>query len=150
MNIFSFLNEKYKKWKEKRFLKMHGVSSWKDYNYYYDKDRDNTQTLIKKIYHGYKVIIVIPNPKFISDIIGVVPDSQKLWTWANQNCESKFRIDVVPIYETKYGELVYGGNVGSEEIIVAFKNKEDAINFIMTYDGTEIIERNKKTILIYN
>ena len=37
-----------------------------------------------------------------------------------------------------------------DEIIVCFKDSDDATNFLMTYNGPELSQHNKQTIIINN
>jgi hypothetical protein len=150
MNLFSLISQKYNEWKENRFLKKHGVSTREEYEYRYDKDCNNRATILSEIYNGYNIIIAIPNPTLIDDICGLTVDSRLIKSWTKENCINKVRVDVFPVYVDDNGNLIYGGNLGMDEIIVCFKDSDDATNFLMTYNGPELSQHNKQTIIINN
>lgn len=139
MSFLKNIIEKYNSWKEQRFFKKHGVNNWEHYNLKYDKDFKNTAYKIKEMFHGYNTVIIIPYPVMVSDFFGTTIYTSDVNNWCKQNCIGKYRIQLLSLCkDVTTGELFYGSPQGLEEMLIAFKEKDDAASFIMLYDGREL------------
>lgn len=161
--IIEILHNYYTSWKDRKFLKKHNVNTWDEYNYYYDPDWNIKSDKLTDIFHGYSVILILPKQNWTdSGIFGLMIDVTNLQLWCSANCEGKFRILPMSTYKSADGNFYR--NIFSqfasltvkfnpladeaEKAIVAFKNENDATNFILLYDGIEM-QSNKKTEIIY-
>lgn len=145
MKFINMLLQKYNAWKEQRFFKKHGVDSWEQYNLKYDKDFKKSAYLIKEMFHGYNTFIIIPNPKMVADFFGTTIYASDVTDWCKKNCVGKYRVQLMSICKNLVtNEFYYGSDISSEEMIVAFKEKDDAVSFIMLYDGPEL--KSTKTL----
>lgn len=154
ITIFDKLISIYKNRKEKRFLKKHNVNSWFEYNYLYDPDWNRNATALTDIFHGYSVIMILPNIEWFDGFFGPMIETKNIIKWCEENCSDKYRVEILAIYmKDNDGSVVratpYDGNniTSDEELIVVFKSKNDATDFIMLYDGIELQSSNKTRII---
>jgi len=88
------LINKYRLWKEKRFLKKHGCETREQYNYKYDPDINKLATRIKDFYYGYPYIYCFEMHAHIIYEWDIVYDGVYVATnWCKENLTDKFRFD---------------------------------------------------------
>jgi hypothetical protein len=93
--------------------------------------------IVERHYHGYETVIIMSNYENVGDIFGTYPKVTNIQKWCKENANYKYRIDLSPIFYAN-GKLCFIDNWGVEEIILAFKNNEDFLLFMLTYDGIEL------------
>lgn len=133
--MFEYIKKRYKEWKDNRFLKKHGVRSWKEYHRVYDKRINRGTSYLSRYYHGYPATVIITMDKlrdspwrhhpFTSDAYG-------LTLWCHENCEHDWR------HDWHRGSFMnddfYIMELGNEDIVVfAFHDEQDAFKFKMRW-----------------
>lgn len=141
--MFTKIVELYKEWKQKRFFKKHGVENWEEYNIKYDPDFDYGGYAISEMFHGYPNVMLIPNPTLVADMFGPCIYSAPIIDWCKENCKGKYRVQIVSVIVDEHGKFIYSGKYGEDELFVSFKNEDDAMLFLLTYDGPEINVKGK-------
>jgi hypothetical protein len=149
INLFKKIIKKYTLVKQKNCLKKHRISTLKKYHINYDPDFDISADNIKKMFHGYKTVILIPNPTVIADYSTCTIYYSPIKDWCEENCKDKFRMQLMPIVINETGDFIYDYS-GSEELVIGFKNSEDAVLFLMTYDGPEMNRKGKFDVVKIN
>lgn len=138
MHYLNKLVDKYRSWKEQRFFKKHKVTNWQEYDLKYDPDFNKDGYYLKKIFHGYKVVILVSSPTMIvKGFFGPFILCSPINDWCVENCKEKFRIQLMSLTELKKDEIVCNGVYGFEELVIAFKSVDDATLFLLTYNGPE-------------
>jgi hypothetical protein len=130
--LLDFVKQRYKQWRDRRFLKRHGVETWAQYNRQYDPDINWRATRVNDFYHGYPYVHCFENHRhevyhWDVHLDGIYVLSQ----WCEDNCKGKFRFDFhramnAPgtAWEWHINELG-----GGDYIFAAFKDPEDFFIF---------------------
>jgi hypothetical protein len=130
--LLDFVKQRYKQWRDRRFLKRHGVEKWAQYNHRYDPDINWRATRVNDFYHGYPYVHCFENHRhevyhWDVHLDGIYVLSQ----WCEDNCKGKFRFDFhramnAPgtAWEWHINELG-----GGDYIFAAFKDPEDFFIF---------------------
>jgi hypothetical protein len=130
--LLDFVKQRYKQWRDRRFLKRHGVETWAQYNHRYDPDINWRATRVNDFYHGYPYVHCFENHRhevyhWDVHLDGIYVLSQ----WCEDNCKGKFRFDFhramnAPgtAWEWHINELG-----GGDYIFAAFKDPEDFFIF---------------------
>ena len=128
------IKEKYIKWKDQRFLKKHGCSTWKQYHRRYDPDYDIRAYTVKRYYHGYPFVVEF---QYADDLVARFGDWMQgldaMLEWAANNCTNKWRHDILRVHtQTGIDDL---GNPdtewfindigGADVLFFAFKSEKD-------------------------
>lgn len=142
--MLSTIKAKIKLWKDNRFLKQHGVSSWEQYNYVYDPDANRRATRVKEYFKNYKHITPMENTdsyayKLLYDYGpgGHRYGYNDINDWCKENCTAKWRSDILRVFrQTGIGldgetetEWFVNEIGGSDYIFYAFMDAEDAFRF---------------------
>jgi hypothetical protein len=133
--LINFLNDKYKAWHEKRFLKKHGVSSWASYNHQYDTDINWRADEIKHFYHGYPYVYCFEDSlSIIYKYDLYLSGPQVVCDWAESNMKHKYRFDFHRVCNKSLDDSnswIRNEIGGRDLIFAAFKNKKDYTMFVM-------------------
>jgi len=135
MNIQN-LKDRWKGWKEKRFLENYGCKTWREYEIKYDSDYNPRGNRLKKDqYHGYSHVYIMDR----------IPDSFQAWNyhftvteiakWCESNCRGKWRHDWHRIIEDVWedGEWNENGISGLDAVCFAFKDSRDFTMFALKW-----------------
>jgi hypothetical protein len=134
--LLTYLRTKIKTWRDRRFLKRHGVETWAQYNHRYDPDINWRATRVNDFYHGYPYVYCFENHRhevyhWDVHLDGIYVLSQ----WCDNNCKSKFRFDFhramnapSTAWEWHINELS-----GGDYIFAAFKNERDFLMFTLKW-----------------
>ena len=143
MNFLSNISSRYNLWKDKRFLKKHGVESWKQYHRRYDPDHNFRASTVKDYYHGYKYVNqfttarIDPFIRFGTWMEGLA----EITAWCENNCQDKWRNDIMRVYKQtalswdrdSEEEWVISDIGGGDVLFFAFKDEQDAFLFKLTW-----------------
>lgn len=146
MNFLSSISSKYANWKEKRFLKKHGVQSREQYNRRYDPDHNFRASKVKDYYHGYRYVVQFttaradPFIRFGTWMEGL----ESITDWCRNNCQDKWRHDIMRVYkQTALGwdgdseEEWWINDIGGGDVLFfAFKDEQDAFLFKLTWGSS--------------
>lgn len=136
MDMIKQLKERWKGYKEKRFLESYGCETWREYERKFDADVGPHARWAHTYYHGYNHIFPLDPQKF-SDY--VTRDRsyhslvEQMIEWCEQNSKGKWRND------WQRGFWDYGGNYEFNEIsgldvmFFAFKEEADYVWFKLTW-----------------
>ena len=134
--MLTTIKQKYREWKDQRFLRKHGCDNWKQYNHRYDPDIERRCSRIKDFYHGYPYIYCFEDRKhdiYYWDI--AVDGMYVLDQWCEKNCKDKYRFDFhrainVPAtaYQWEINELG-----GGDYAFAAFKDQRDFNWFLLRW-----------------
>ncbi len=124
--------------KNQRFLKKHGVRSWKQYNLQNDRDVIYPARLISHYYHGYPYRCYFERvPPGIFNWVAWLRQADE---WAEKNCMDKYRWDLHRVIREKglihndYDDTMIWtdtedfsmNDVGGHDVLFfAFKSKKD-------------------------
>lgn len=121
-----------KKFQEQLFFRKHKVNSWEEYNAKYDPDYNATSETIEGLFHGYHSFHFVET-HMVDDFFGPMPSRIQIKKWCEENCTGKYRIQGVETWCFDDCRK-YGKNIGMVELFVAFKNKDDAISYVLCYE----------------
>ena len=129
MDMIKQLKERWKGYKEKRFLESYGCSTWREYERKYDPDVGFRARWAHTFYHGYNHIYPL-EPQGLRDygMIGVLPyhDAIKQMTeWCDQNCTGKWRNDWHRGFWDHQGNYELNSIGGGDIMFFAFKEESD-------------------------
>lgn len=143
MSFLTKISNEYKSWKDNRFLKKHGCSTWEQYNRRYDVDCNYHGNTVKCFYHGYKYVVTYesargdPFTRFGTWLEGL----DEMTKWCKANCDNKWRNDIMRVY--KQTALGWAGDTeeewwindigGGDVLFFAFKDQQDAFLFKLTW-----------------
>jgi hypothetical protein len=140
MNIKE-LKERYKNYKEKKFLESYGCKTWKEYERRYDKDIGPRQNNAKTFYYGYPYLFVTPDKRdkrgmgiaFLEGGWSVETVDQMI-EWCEKNCKGKWRNDWLRGFWSSYNNEFLINEIGGEDyMFFAFKEKSDYIWFNLVW-----------------
>lgn len=137
-----YLSDKWQYFKDSRFLKKHGCTSWEQYNRIFDPDINIRATEVKDYYCGY------PYLHRFADRTHQIYDWD-IWysgwgiveSWAKTNCQDKFRFDALRVFPQNgigldgQSEKVWFINElgGGDYIYAAFKSQRDYTWFMLKW-----------------
>lgn len=128
------IKQRYREWKEQRFLKKHGCETWEQYHRRYDPDYNIRATRIKDYYHGYPYQHCFENRQhqiYWWDL--GIDGSKEIVDWCEENCEDKFRFDCLRVIKNYWGKWEVNEISGGDYCFVAFKNKQDFLMFMLRW-----------------
>jgi hypothetical protein len=136
VNILTPIKEKYHAWKERRFLKRHGVETWEQYNRQYDPDINWRATRVNDFYHGYPYVYCFENREhevYYWDL--AVDGTYVVDNWCKENCKGKFRLDCHRVikYPSTSNRWEFNDLGGGDYIFAAFKNPKDYTWFVLRW-----------------
>ena len=130
------LKDRWKGWREKRFLENYGCKTWREYELKYDNDYNpRGKRLKREQYHGYPHVFIMTR----------IPDSFQAWDyhfavkeiakWCEENCVEKWRHDWHRIIEDIWidGEWEENGIAGLDAMCFAFKDSKDYTMFLLRW-----------------
>ena len=131
------LKERWKGWKEKRFLEAHGCETWRQYERKHDPDVGYMARWAHTFYFGYTNILPI-EPQGFRDygFAGVHPYHdlcEKMMEWCEQNCQGKWRNDWHRGFWDGHGNYELNSIRGGHMMFFAFKEEADYIWFKLTW-----------------
>lgn len=131
------LKERWKGWREKRFLETHGCKTWKEYERRYDPDYGPLARYAHTFYHGYDHIWPL-DPQGYKDygFAGVWPyhdTSDKMAEWCETNCKGKWRNDWQRGFWDQNGNYEFNSIGGGDIMFFAFKEESDYMWFTLTW-----------------
>lgn len=133
--MLNYIKKRYQEWKDKRFLKKHHVSTWREYHHVYDKRINRGTSYLSRYYHGYPATVTITMDKLEGSPWWFHPfasDAHGLLIWCQENCEDDWRHDW--FRGSFMNDDFRISDMGSEDIVVfAFHNELDAFNFKMVW-----------------
>lgn len=135
--MFGILKDRWKRWREKRFLEKHGCSNRREYELKYDTDVGYKARWAHTFYHGYPYILPI-KPDGLRDyglyILPYHDQSAQMMEWCEKNCKGKWRNDWARGFYDQHGnfELGYHG-VGTDMLFFAFKEESDYTWFALAW-----------------
>jgi hypothetical protein len=140
MDMIKSLKERWKGYKEKRFLENYGCETWREYELKYDPDIGFRARWAHTFYHGYPHLIPI-DPQGLCDYgfhgVHHYHDLvEKMIEWCEQNCQGKWRNDWHRGFWDHQGNYeVYelNGIGGGDIMFFAFKEESDYIWFKLTW-----------------
>ena len=136
------LVEEYKRWRETRFFKKHGVSSWKGYYLKYDPDYDARADTIRQMFFGYPYIAEITQASSLKAPEGWHHDGlQYLNSWLEISCKGKTRATIQRTMPTSYhyedGSVKHDWHLNEfcrDALYVAFQDERDYIMFLLKWE----------------
>ena len=138
MNTIQQLKERWKGYKEKRFLENYGCKTWREYERKYDPDVGFRARCAHTFYHGYPYVFPLI-PDGYRDLVfhGVHPyvdATEKMQEWCEQNCQGKWRNDWHRGFWDPQGCFEFNGIGGSDIMFFAFKEESDYVWFKLVWD----------------
>lgn len=137
MGMIEQLKQRWKGYKEKRFLESYGCKTWREYERKYDPDVGFRARWAHTFYHGYPHLVPI-EPQGLRDYgpNGVHPYHdlcEKMMEWCEQNCQGKWRNDWHRGNWDHQGNYELNGISGGDIMFFAFKEEADYIWFKLTW-----------------
>ena len=137
MDMIKRLKERYKGWKEKRFLEAHGCETWRQYERKHDPDVGYMARWAHTYYHGYPHVLPIDPQNFIDWVRGGRHPYHELvdnmMEWCEQNCQGKWRNDWHRGFWDGHGNYELNSIGGGDIMFFAFKEESDYIWFKLTW-----------------
>ena len=141
MDMIKQLKERWKGYKEKRFLENYGCKTWREYEIKYDPDVGFRARWAHTYYHGYPHILPVEPQGLRNNSPGSLwvnhhVDIEKMVDWCKQNCQGKWRNDWHRGFWDHQGnyEVYEINNIGGgETMFFAFKEEADYMWFKLTW-----------------
>lgn len=138
MDIIKKLKERYKGYKEKKFLEAHGCKTWNEYERRYDSDVGHIARWAHTFYHGYPYVFPL-EPDGYKDLHyhGVYPYLDavvQMTEWCQKNCKGKWRNDWHRGFWDTQGNFEFNAISGSDLMFFAFKEESDYVWFRLTWE----------------
>lgn len=125
------LIEKFKEFREKRFLKKHGFKTRRQYELWHDEDYNKKANRIKWIYTGYPYLVEVT---FFHEVRTNTYSPAILEEWCENNCKGKWRHDWHRgMYLPLEDDVELNGIGGEDYLMFAFKNEEDYMWFKLRF-----------------
>jgi hypothetical protein len=130
--LVDFVKQRYKQWRDHRFLKRHGVETWAQYNRRYDPDIVWRATEIRNFYQGYPYVYCFENHRhevYHWDVH--IDGTYVVGNWCDENCKDKYRMDFHRVMRAPSTGNEWHINElgGGDYIFAAFKDPEDFFIF---------------------
>lgn len=134
MELIQKLKNRYRGYKEKRFLETHGCKTWREYERRYDPDVGYLARCAHTFYHGYPHIYHVTDYS-ISWKMATMSFSKidDMVMWCEQNCRGKWRNDWHRGFWDHNGNYEFNGIGGSDIMFFAFKEESDYIWFTLKW-----------------
>lgn len=135
MNTIQKLKERWKGYKEKRFLETHGCKTWREYELRNDPAVGYLARWAHTYYHGYKYIWPYPHeaPTFTAN--GWSPEKAgQMAMWCERNCQGKWRNDWHRGFWDHQGNFEFNGIGGSDFLFFAFNDSKDFMTFRLVWE----------------
>lgn len=141
-HIISALSGKYKRWKDARFLKKHGCSSWNEYNHIYDTDVFRSASRVTDYYMGYKYVHCFDNRdnyayKLLYDYGpgGYRYGYHDIVDWCKENTKHKHRSDILRAMKEPCTANQWEINElgGGDYLFFAFQNEKEYTWFLLRW-----------------
>lgn len=130
------LKQRWKGWREKRFLETHGCKTWREYERRYDPDIGPMARCAHTFYHGYDHLFPL-EPHGLKDYgLLVLPYHdliEKMVEWCEQNCQGKWRNDWHRGFWDQQGNYEFNGIGGGDLMFFAFKEEADYVWFMLVW-----------------
>lgn len=144
------LKERWKGYKEKRFLESHGCKTWREYERNYDSDVGYLARWSHTFYHGYKFIWAMPEthyhltplyPSTANHALNVprinttfhFESIDRMVDWCEQNCQGKWRNDWHRGNWDHQDNFEFNGISGGDVMFFAFKEESDYLWFTLRW-----------------
>ena len=143
--IFQRLEQSYREWRDRRFLKRRGCDSWAEYHRVYDPDYDIRASRIQDYYRGYPHVHCFDDHRhYVYQMIadhgpaGVVYGHTEIHRWTEANCQDKVRFDFLRVKKSDHNRIsTYDWDIneisGLDLVFVAFKNEQDYLVFLLRW-----------------
>lgn len=129
------LKERWKGYKEKRFLENYGCETWREYERKYDPDVGFRARWAHTYYHSYPHILPMDPQKFSGWAQGgtIFQLVDKMTEWCEQNCQGKWRNDWHRGFWDAHGNYELNSIGGGDIMFFAFKEESDYVWFTLTW-----------------
>ena len=132
------LKERYKGWKEKRFLYEYGCKTWREYERKYDADVGTHARWAHTYYHGYSCLLPIEPQGLRSSNPGSLwvnyhVQVEQMVAWCEKNCQGKWRNDWHRGFWDHGGNYEFNSIGGGDTMFFAFKEESDYVWFKLTW-----------------
>lgn len=130
------LKDRWKGYKEKRFLETYGCKTWREYERKFDPDYGPRARYVINAYHGYPHVWPHPNgdsPTHHDFILGW-RTSNDMVAWCEKNCQGKWRNDWHRVFwDTTYNMYAINEMGGADIMFFAFKEESDFMWFTLVW-----------------
>ena len=140
--MLTTIKQRYKQWKDQRFLKKHGCASWDDYHHRYDPDCNISATRVKDYYHGYPYWHVFERSEHYCYKLlydhgpgGFRYGYHDIIDWCQEHTKGKPRTDFLRVLNAPATANQWEINEigGGDHIFIAFKEKKDYHWFLLKW-----------------
>lgn len=139
--MYNALKQKYKEFKDRRFLKKHYCKTWEEYNYRHDPDVSYREYVVKHYYRGYQYVYAAEREDHYSYKLlydygpgGTRYGFQDIADWCKLQCKGKYRADWLNSYKNDFfDEWQINDIAGQYRMFFAFQNQSDFVNFLMKW-----------------
>lgn len=140
--MFKKVADKFKAWRETRFLIKHGVSTWKQYHYKYDPHYNVRADTIRQMFFGYPYIAEIRKAGALWSPSGWTYDGLKyLQHWLENDCKGKARATIQRTRPFSYcnrdDEVISDWGINEfarDSLFVAFQDERDYLIFLLKWE----------------
>ena len=137
MDMIKQLKERWKGYKEKRFLENYGCNTWREYERKYDDAIGPRARWTHTYYHGYPHVLPIDPQNFIDWVRGGRHPYHELvdnmMEWCEQNCQGKWRNDWHRGFWDGHGNYELNSISGGDVMFFAFKKESDYVWFKLAW-----------------
>jgi hypothetical protein len=123
------LKQRYKGYKEKRFLETHGCKTWREYELKHDPDIGYLARQSHTFYHGYAQVFPV-EPLGYDPYMNRINQMVK---WCEKNCQGKWRNDWLRGFYDQQGNFEFNGIGGVDLMFFAFKEESDYVWFTLVW-----------------
>jgi hypothetical protein len=140
-NPIKLIQERYREWRDQRFLKRHHCETWEQYHRWYDPDIARRASDITNWYHGYPYVHRIESYhhyayRLIRDYGpgGVMYGYYDIDEWCRDNCQGKFRSELHRVSWNHWSQRWEMDELGGGDyVFFAFKDQQDYLLFALRW-----------------
>lgn len=131
--VIKNLKERWKGYKEKRFLENYGCKTWREYERKYDQDVGFRARWVHTFYHGYPHVLNIEPNGVAMYGLQYHELCEKMMEWCEQNCKGKWRNDWQRGNWDHHGNYEINEIGGGDIMFFAFKEEGDYTWFLLRW-----------------
>jgi hypothetical protein len=141
-NPIKLIRERYREWRDQRFLRRHHCENWEQYNRWYDPDIVRRASDITNWYQGYAYVHCIESYqhhyayRLIYDYGpgGVRYGADEIDDWCRANCQGKFRSESHRVSWNQWSQRWHMDEMGGSDLVFfAFKDEQDYLLFSLRW-----------------
>lgn len=141
VKLIDHIQQRYRDWQDRRFLKRHYCDNWRQYHHRYDSDISRGSSLSRDWYRGYEYVHCFESYEHYAYklLLDYGPGGHKngfdaIYEWCDANCQGKWRLDIHEVFWHDHEQDWYINNISGRDLVFfAFKDEADFLHFLLRW-----------------